>query len=331
MTVRGFLLFLIVLLSLTSPAAAQTEADKTTARQLFFEARDAYTAKDFAKSAELFRRSNDIYPAPTARLGMARALREGGKLVEAFETFNGIVNDGVADGAPDAFADAVKTAGDERTALQPRLPALVIDVTCVCTPAVSIDGSVIPAAALGVKRYVDPGERVIAVNAEGHLPVTQTVTVAEGQVDKVAITLNKDASVVAPTPTPTPMPTPEPDTTTDDGSGMRIAGLVIGGVGVAALIVAGITGGLYLAEKGTVGDNCSDNPDGEGRICDQEGVDAADRGNTMALINTITLPAGAVALGVGLTLFFLAPSEGDSAIVPALGPQYAGLSYQGGF
>jgi PEGA domain len=336
-------------LSASLPAMAQTEADKTTARNLFFEARDAYTAGNFGEAAELFGRSNAIYPAPTAALGMARALRDSGSLVESFEAYTAIVNAGVADDAPDAFKSAVESAETERTAVEPRLPSVIIRIDCACEPAVSLDDKAVPSAALGVKRYVNPGTRRIEASAEGHTTAAKEVSVQEGTTVEVQLALEPNAETPPPIPAPPPVPAPSPgplDTGlpsgpdpeptnvegTDDGSGMRTAAIVVGSVGVASLLVAGITGGLYFSKASTVDDKCSANPNGEGRICsDQAAIDAASAGNTLALVNTITLPIGAVALGTGLILYLLAPSSNEVAVVPSFGPQHAGLTVMGGF
>ncbi len=113
---------------------------------------------------------------------------------------------------------------------------------------------------------------------------------------------------------------------------MRTAGFVVGAVGVASIIAAAITGGLYLGEKGTVDDLCEET--NGGRSCtSQEGVDAASRGNTLALINTITLPVGAAAVGAGLVLILLAPdaSESSVGVYPTFGPTHAGVHVGGQF
>ncbi len=152
-------------------AFAQRDADKTTARNLYFEGKAAYDAKDFDKAVDRFRRSNEIFPAPTAALGLARSYREAGRLVQAYETYGRISNTPLASDAPGAFEKAVVTAKEEQTALEPRLPALVIEVTCVVVrPGLTMESKVeLPI----LKRYLNRAggiEDIEALAARGLRP-----------------------------------------------------------------------------------------------------------------------------------------------------------------
>ena len=312
--------------------ATAAQADKTTARNLFFEAKDAYAAGDYAKAADLFRRSHALYPAPTAHLGLARALREDGKLVEAFEAYTAIVNEGPGDTGSDAFEKAVAKAKEERAAVKPRLSALIITVQCdACKPRVTLDGQPLPAAALGVERFVNPGTHDIVATAANHSENKMVVEAPEGETQRVNLVV-EPAEGSAPVPTPTPEPEPEVELppkqpSVGDGKGMRTAGLILGGLGLVSLVVAGVTGGLYLAAKSDADDACP------GGVCaTEEQRDAAQQGHTMGLVNTITLPVGATALGVGILLYALAPSGGDDiTLLPTVHPEHAGLTLRGSF
>jgi hypothetical protein len=281
---------------------------------LFFEARAAQEAGRYDEAAELFRRSNALFPAPTAALGLARALRDGKQLVAAYETYTSIVREGVPADASEPFVAAVATAREEKAALEPRLPAVILEVE-PDGALVRIDGIDVPAAALGVKRFVDPGERVVEASAAGHVAQRRTIRIAEGQVETVRIALE-----------PVAVSPPEPS---DQGSGMRTAGIVIGSVGLASLVAAAVTGAMYLDRKAIVDERCV-SVEG-GRQCPHpEGVTAAEEGRTLGLVNSITLPAGVAAVGVGAILFFVAPRE-DVTVTPMAGPEAGGLVVRGTF
>ncbi len=335
----GFLLF-AVFLSLSASVSAQSDADKTTARALYFEGKDAFDAKDFGTAVDRFHRSNALYPAPTAAIALARSLRESGKLVQAFETYQSIVKSGHA-GVSQAFDNALKAAAVEQAEIEPRLAVLVIDVDCPtgaveggCQPTVMLDGAKVPPASIGVKRFVDPGTRQIVVRAVGWLEVSREVVVGEGQTERIHVTLEPARS-----PQPMPragtseeplrLPQPEPPVAQDrgeGGSGLRVAGLVLGGFGLVSLVVAGVTGALYLTTKADVEAKCPD------RLCEtQQDVKDASVGHTMGLVNTITLPVGAAALGTGVLLFLLAPSSEGVAAAPWVGPSLGGVSVRGLF
>src|SRR5690242_16306817 len=87
-------------LLMAPPAFAQSDADKATARSLGQEGQAALDAKDYRTAEDRFRRADSLYHAPTLALGLARSLAANGKFVAAQETYNRIVREGVAPGAP---------------------------------------------------------------------------------------------------------------------------------------------------------------------------------------------------------------------------------------
>ena len=110
LVVLGFLVGTL----LAAPASAQSDADKATARNLFFEAKAAYDAGRYEEAAGLFERSNSIFPAPTAALGIARSLRDAGQLVRAHETYRAMIVAGVPEDASPAFKQALDAAKKDR-------------------------------------------------------------------------------------------------------------------------------------------------------------------------------------------------------------------------
>jgi hypothetical protein len=112
-------------------------------------------------------------------------------------------------------------------------------------------------------------------------------------------------------------------------TGMQTAGLVIGGVGVASLIAAAVTGGLVLGERSTIDGECDEGA----RTCSQAGLDAIDSQDTLAVVNTVALGVGLVGVGVGLTLFLVGGEDdaGEQAFVPWVGPNGAGGVLTGRF
>src|SRR4051794_14717648 len=136
--------------SLSAPSFAQSDADKATARSLGQEGQTALDAKDFKTAEDRFRRAESLYHAPTLALGLARALAANGKFVAAQETYNRIIREGVAPGAPGAFVKAVDDAKNEVNSVSPRIAGVTITVAGPDSPKVSLDDTAVPAAALGV-------------------------------------------------------------------------------------------------------------------------------------------------------------------------------------
>lgn len=163
-----------------------------------------------------------------------------------------------------------------------------------------VDGTVVPAPQASLS--VNPGRRVAKLSAPGHEPRTVTLTIRDGGSSTLTITLE-----------PTENASLGPDPPPDDGSGQRIAGYVVGGVGVAGAILFAITGVMALTEQSTVDEHCPETEDGPRQCTNVLGVEAAERGETLNIINAVGLGVGVVGLTVGLTLVLTAPDAEATA------------------
>src|SRR5579862_7412259 len=95
---------LSLLLGLASGRAlAQSDGDRATARDLGRDGQAALDQKDYKTAEDRFRRADKLVHAPTLELGLARALAGEGKVMESQETYNRIVREGLAPGAPEVF------------------------------------------------------------------------------------------------------------------------------------------------------------------------------------------------------------------------------------
>ena len=150
----------------------------------------------------------------------------------------------------------------------------------------TVDGIIVPEAAHGYPRLVDPGKHMIVAHAEGYRDATQEVMLGEG--DKQVITLNLDTSGKG-------------------GGSSSMTGrrktqvstletaLLIGG---GATFLAGLTVGLIGVQQAI------DAPTRNGR-------DALDA-RRLALAGDVMAGLGIVAAGTGLTLEILWPGGGKS-------------------
>jgi len=103
---------------------------------------------------------------------------------------------------------------------------------------------------------------------------------------------------------------------------------VVGAIGIAALVVGGVTRGLALGQKKTIDGHC----DAE-KFCDQTGMDAVSSVRTLQTVSTVSLIAGAVGLSTGAYLVLSHPKRPEpqatlGAVVLAGG---AGLSFRRSF
>lgn len=277
------------------PNAPSAGGELDAARTLFFEAHKALKAQDYARAEVLFEKADTVYHAPTTLLGLARARAGTGKLALAYETYDRILKGGLAANAPPAFVKAVADAQTESAALEPRLSAIVVTLRGAKNAVVAIDGAVLERDALGHHRYVDPGTHQVVAAAKGFQDTKVTVTVAPRERKTVALTLRP-----APSPAPRARREPGPDRSTEKAVGVALTGL-----GVAALVVAAVTGGLYLEKKAIAEEHCTAD-----KRCEPEGLDATKAAKTLGIVNTVAWPVAAAAFGVGAYFLIVGFSPG---------------------
>lgn len=293
---------LLVLVPRTGSAAAAGQprpADRATARALAYAGQRALDRKDYKVALDRFTRANNLVPAPTLALRIARAQVGLGRLVEAQETYRQILRTGVAPGSPAVFRQAVESARREGAALAPRLGWVTIRIRGPEAPDVTLDGTRVPAAELGVRRAVDPGTHVVRVTARGYQPLESTFRIGEGQRRSVGLT-----------------PTRAPATRRADRGGWHeTAGFTALGVGAAGLIVGGVAGVVAMSKHSQLDKACP------GRTCPPDQRSELDSYRTAGTLSTVGFVVAGVGCGAGITLLLTRPDPAGSAYVaPFVGP-----------
>jgi hypothetical protein len=307
----------------SSAMAEPSAADRATARTLAQEGQQALESKNFAVAIDKFSRADSLVHAPTLLLGLARAQVGLGKLVEAQESYNRIIRDGVAPGSPHSWAKALEDANKEVAALPTRLPWVTISVLGPTNPEVIIDSTPVPIASLGVKRPVNPGSHTIKVSAEGYQPTEKAITLSEGQTLTVNLELEQtpaDASQLAKKTAVTA------DTTASAGSTESRKYLAYGalGLGGAGLIVGGITGVLAYQKHSDIEKACT------GPACDPSQASAIDRYRMYGTVSTVGFIVGGVAAAAGVILLVTQPKDSAQGtkgpqVSAFIGPGSAGV------
>ncbi|MEO7330652.1 MAG: hypothetical protein ABI193_18905 [Minicystis sp.] len=315
-------------------ASAQTsDADRATARNLASEGQDALEKNDFTTAADRFSRADALIHAPTLLLGLAHAQIGLGKLVTAQETYARIVREGVPPRSPPAFAKAVKDAARELDALGPRIPTVIIQVSGAngaSGASVTLDGALVPSAALGVKRPVDPGKHTIRASAPGLSTSEVTLTLREGKSESVTLALTPAS---ADTPPVAPPPHSAPPLVVSGGappaverkggtSTQKILGVSALGLGGAGLILGGVTGLLALGKHKQLKKDCP------GGVCPASAQPTLDDYHLMGTLSTVGFIVGGVGVAGGAVLFLTAPSTKpakEATLVPVVGAGYLGV------
>jgi hypothetical protein len=321
-------------LTAVRPALAQSDDDRATARALGVEGQAALDAKSYATAEDRFRRADKLVHAPTLELGLARSLAGEAKYVEAQETYNRIIREGLPPGAPDVFKHALEDAKKEVDTVSPKLGSVLITVKAangndVDNPKVTLDDRAVNAASLGVKRAIDPGPHTLHVEADGYKATELRFAVLEGGAANEAVTLDKDTSAVAaaaPVPGATPAATPAPaspgpqaapaaataDTTPHKKS---ILPYVAFGVGGAGLLLGAITGIVAIGDHSSINKKC---PGGTCPAGVNESSDISSY-HTMGALSTVGFIVAAVGGGAGLVLLLTQPKDTEASPAPAAG------------
>ncbi|MDI1443402.1 hypothetical protein [Polyangium sp. 6x1] len=137
---------------------------------------------------------------------------------------------------------------------------------------------------------MDPGEHVLRFERDGAEPVTRKVIVHEG--DKL---VRIEASFLKEPKAPEAPPA-------DKGSGVPVAPIVLGGVGILGLGAAGVIGLLALSAKSDLEASCAPN-------CVAADVDPI---RTKLLAADITAGASLALLGTAAVVYFASGSRDDT-------------------
>jgi hypothetical protein len=324
-------------MSLAPEARAQSDADRATARSLGQEGQQALDARDYARAEDSVRRADRMVHAPTLMLGLARALAAEGKYVEAQESYNRIIREGLPPGGGDAFKRAIEDAKKEVDGVAPKVGAVTITIkgatgADVPDPQVVLDEHPINSASLGIRRAIDPGLHVLRASAAGFKPTEVKFTVTEGGAIDEPVVLEQDlsappppAAVAATTPGATAAAVSSPDTGTAQPSQARkIAPFVAFGVGGAGLVFGAITGIVAIGKHSTLSDEC------KGGTCN--GTTAQNdlsSYHTMGTLSTVGFIIAGVGAAAGVVLLVTEPKSAPTTglhVVPTIGLGSVGAS-----
>jgi len=279
---------------------------KQNAKAAYKKGKAAMTKGDFATALQGFQMADSLHPGAAPKYQIAVCYDKLGQAPEAVAAYRVFI-----DSKPSGkYADRVVAAGKRIAELE---ATMVTKVTLQITPAnlaglaVTVDNRPIQGSEVELKA----GEHTVVITAPNHLPVTQTITVRQGEPMTLPINLQPQG--------PPPSIAPAENETEDPGMGLKIAGFTLVGVGGAGLVAMGIFGGMAL---GSASDFDAD-PTTEG----------ADDAESQAMIADIFLGVGGGLLIAGGVLLYLGYSadedDGDFAsavptLVPWAGPEGAG-------
>lgn len=294
---RRFHLLLFVFFFAQLPSAfaqsSDPSIDRVAAEALFRAGREALRKGNVELACARFGDSHRVDPFATGPLlNLAECDEHRGALNEARDKLRRAIERLPAE-------DERRTHAETRARdLDARIPRIVGSLPPDAPPSttVLIDGVAAVTPPDGVWS-LDPGAHEIVVRASGRLEHKVTIQLVEGQ------TLPLSLRPGEPTPAPSSPAGPQPQigSMPARGSPRRTVGYVVGGAGLVALGVGGVTGWMALDRASTFREHC----DATG--CDDTGLAAAQSGRQLDVLSAVTLSAGAVALVTGIYLVVSAP------------------------
>ena len=303
MRVVGIVGFALAVAVSSSPARAD-EASRARADALFREGRAAAQAGDHATACAKFAESQRVEASTGTVFNLGDCSEHLGKWVAARAYFRDAIvqlDPGDRRAAP---------AKERLRALEGRMPRLTVSIDGGAGGGtVRCDGAVLAQGEVGQPRLVDPGEHRCVFSTPGHADAARTVTVREGGAEQIAIGAGPLVEAAPRVDAPARRAPPPP-------SGPPTLGLVAGGIGLAGLAVATVSGLVLLNEKSRADAGCHDKID-----CNDDARRAIDANKTWVTVNTAAWIVGAAGIGVGAYAFLTRPSAAKaSGSVPARRP-----------
>lgn len=342
MRARSWTFLLAATLGMPAAASAQPAAPQaptaapqapalephTQAEDQFRQARKAMDAHQYAPALDLLRASHAAEPGNGKLLNIAICEEALGRLIAAASHYELVA---IQLSETDERRPLVAS---KLAALRPRIPTLQILVNgAVPGPWLTIDGQQPPPAMLSSAIPLDPGTHTIFIVAVG---LQQNVTLAEGQHERLALTVPgllpapQPGLSTAPEPAPAPWlqataqppyraPVPRPSRPADPSSLNERWALGVG-LGILGLAGIGVGAGLgltALARQDQSAPHC-DKLDGR-TYCDPTGIELRTSSRSLAWPSTLAFAAGAGTLAGGVAVL-VGAARARNAAPAAPGP-----------
>lgn len=317
-----------VLLSTTPrPAQGQSPEAKAQAAALLEEGKKLLNSNDFARACKALEGSQKLDPAVVTMLYLADCYEQIGKTASAWAMFREAAQIARKTNQSSREAAAQRRASE----VAPKVPKLTLQVEGEA-PGLQLlrNGEPVARETWGMSVPVDPGLHVYEASAPGKKTFRIEVEVKPGEEARTIVIKLIDG---APQPTTSASaPTSAPPSTAPGPrkgpGGQKIAGWVLGGAG---LLTVGV--GSFLAFSARNKSNDADalcRPEDRTR-CTPQGASAGNDARSSANLATVVVSIGGGLLAGGVLLLLLPSSDPapSARLSPAVGPNLAGLSFQG--
>ena len=305
---------------------AQASATEKAAAEALFDA-----------GLSLMREGN--YPEACGKLEQSQAIESGigtqmylaecyaklGRIASAWATFREAASAAAAQGQ----AQRAELATQRAEELKPKLAFLVVQVPPETSGleglAIEYDQQAVLSELWGVPMPVDPGEHVVTAAAPGHQSWSGQVVVQDSATVTLTVpTLAAELLAAEPSPALSGQQAPMTSTTSssDPGSTQRLAGWIVGGVGLVALGVGSYFGIQAISRNSDAeASGCS------GQFCDsQDGLTLTRQALDAASLSNLFVTGGLVLVVTSAALHLFAPSVVEQ---PRAVQVYGGVALDG--
>jgi hypothetical protein len=334
---------LLALLSAAGELRAETSAsDKAAAEALFQEGRALLQQGQYEQACGKFAASQQLDGGFGTLMNLGDCFEKRKLTASAWATFK----EAAALARAQGQAERESQARERAAALEGQLSKLTVRVASVVSGLeVRLNGTPLPAAVWGTAVPVDPGTQHVEARAPGHRAYAADLVVSEGagqQTLEIPVLEREPLAAVSPSaPAVAPAPAAPTSAPAPASSTQRVAGYVVGGAGLASVVVGSIFGLRAISKNSDSKDYCRTDT-----LCSSHGLALRDDARDAAKVSTITFVAGAALVATGLTLVLTAPSTREQApsaanasrsfaarlaLVPLVSASSAGLDLRGDF
>lgn len=219
-------------------AQTQTEAtsQSAAAQARFDTGRTRFERGEWEGALDEFRASLELYRSPNTRLYIGLCLLRMNRVADAFNELTRTASEASdlarADRRYEATRDRARRELEPLDARVARMTLRAVDAPPNLT--VRVGAARVPSGAMGVALAFDPGVVDVVAEAPGYQTFRQSVRLAPGGTASIEIGLRPLPSSPLPAAT-RGGPAGEGRVTASRGGGVRIAGFVVGGLGLAGL------------------------------------------------------------------------------------------------
>jgi hypothetical protein len=325
------LLAMSVLGCSASLAAAASADGPDAAKQLFDRGVEALEAGHLGEACPAIEESYKLDPRPGTLFTLAECEAKQGKVASAVKRYDDYL--ALYAALP---ADRKKKQGDRETVareqvaiLLPLVPELTLTMPPGAPPETLVlcDGAPVDRAALGTALRVDPGEHAIVVRTPDGATTETRVAIHKGEKTAVLLEMKLSPAIPGATDAPVASPATEPR-----GSTQRVVAGVVGGAGVASIVVGSVLGVMAKNAWDQVVSQCANPALHTGCAPSDEGKYAS--AGRMADGSTASFVLGGAAVVTGVVVWLTAPSARPTSgwrITPVVGRCGASASVEGRF